>query len=261
MSARYEIAGDEGSSLPWLVMVHGMSQDRRVFSKQAEAFCADYRIQMIDLPGHGLSAAISGPYGHRELTRHVLGAMDDAEVSRCHYWATHTGTSLGLLMAAADTSRFDSVILEGAVLPGHAMPTVDLEFQRARETARRDGIPAARREWFENAPWFDAMRKEPELCRADAHRAIVSGFSGAPWLFEGVAEPVAPIDGDLATLGLPVMIYNGAHDLDDFVAAADFLETTLPNVKRVTIPDAGGFPAWEYPERVNRTVASFLTDL
>ena len=38
-------------------MVHGMSQDRRVFDAQTEAFQESYRIQLIDLPGHGASEA------------------------------------------------------------------------------------------------------------------------------------------------------------------------------------------------------------
>ena len=239
-------------------MVHGMSQDRRVFGAQADAFRTDYRIQLIDLPGHGLSEDMPGPFGHLELMGAVLGAMDDAGIARCHYWATHTGTSLGLLMAAADPGRFNSLILEGAVVPGHPLPSVDRTFERVRETALSDGIAAARRQWFDEAAWFDIMHASPVACRADAHRVIVNNFTGAPWLFDGPSAPVAPIDGRLAALELPVLIYNGAHDLDDFIAGADFLEAALPNVSRLTISEAGGFPAWEYPERVNTAVADFL---
>lgn len=259
MPANYEIVGDR--DLPWLVMVHGMSQDRRVFGAQVEAFKSTHRIQLIDLPGHGLSTDIPGPFGHLELMDAVLGAMDAAGITGCHYWATHTGTSLGLLLATADPNRFESLVLEGAVVPGHALPSVDREFQHIREIARRDGVAAARRRWFDEAAWFDVMHAEPATCRADAHRAIISEFSGAPWLFDGPAAPVTPIDDRLAALDIPVLIYNGAHDLDDFVAGADFLEATLPRVSRLTIPDAGGFPAWEYPDRVNAAVVAFLERL
>lgn len=239
-------------------MVHGMSQDRRVFSSQTEAFRARYRILLIDLPGHGLSAEIPGPFGHHEMAEQIHEAIAQAGVSRCHYWATHTGTSLGLLMATSDASRFESLIFEGAVLPGHAMPGVDREIERARETAQTDGIQAACKQWFNESAWFDVMRTTPEQCRAAAHWAIVSEFAGAPWLYTGQAQPVSPVDDRLAMLDVPVLLYNGAHDLDDFIAAADFLEARLPRVQRISIPEAGGFPAWEYPNRVNRAVAAFL---
>jgi len=261
MPARYEFIGDAGNDAPWLVMVHGMSQDRRVFTVQTKAFRSTYRILLIDLPGHGLSTEIPGPFGHHEMADHVRGAIAQAGVTRCHYWATHTGTSLGLLMATAEASLFESLIFEGAVLPGHSMPSVDREFQRARETAQARGIASARKQWFDEAAWFDVMRETPEHCRAAAHWSIVAEFSGAPWLFTGPAQPVSPIDDYLAALDLPVLLYNGEHDLGDFIEAADFLEARLPRVERINIPDAGGFPAWEYPDRVNRTVEGFLANL
>lgn len=261
MVAEYKAITKTGDDAPWIVMVHGMSQDHRAFSAQVDAFQARYRILRIDLPGHGLSANISGPFGHAELADHILEALDNAGVSQCHYWATHTGTALALLLAASNPDRFHSLIFEGAVLPGHTMPSVDAEIQRARDTARNQGIEAARRQWFDGAAWFDVMRARPEECRAAAHWEIVSEFSGAPWLYDGEAKPVPKIDEKLTSLDLPVLLYNGEYDLADFMDAADRLETKLPNVQRETIPDAGGFPAWEFPDRVNKVVAVFLDGL
>ncbi len=259
MAANYETVLEAGADQPWIVMVHGMSQDRRVFSAQVDAFKDRYRILLIDLPGHGLSADLPGPFGHLELAAEVAGAIDHAGVSRCIYWGTHTGTSLGLLLAARQPDRFRSLVLEGVVIPGHVMPSIDTELQRIRDVARTRGVPEARRQWFDEADWFAVMRRHPEACRAARHRAIVAEFSGAPWLYDGPAAPVAPIDGALASIDLPVLVYNGAHDLPDFIAAANRLEALLPRARRAVIADAGAFPAWEFPDRVNRLVADFLS--
>ena len=123
------------------------------------------------------------------------------------------------------------------------------------------GVPAALKQWFDEAAWFDVMRAHPEDCRAAAHWAIVASFTGAPWLDTGAAAPVAPIDGRLALLEVPVLLYNGEHDLADFVDVADRLEALLPRVRRATIAGAGGFPAWEFPARVNRLAEDFLSSL
>lgn len=259
MSAHHRTLLDAGGGAPWLVMVHGMSQDHRVFSVQADAFKERYRVLPIDLPGHGLAADVPGPFGHKELAAHVAGVMAKAGVSDCHYWATLTGTALGLLLASERPMGFRSLILEGAVLPGHAMASVEAELQRARDVARSDGVAEACRRWFDETPWFEVIRRHPVECRADRHRAMISEFSGAPWLHEGEAAPVAPVDERLARLDLPVLLYNGEHDLPDFVTAADRLEELLPRVTRAVVPGAGGFPAWEFPERVNRLVAGFLS--
>jgi pimeloyl-ACP methyl ester carboxylesterase len=262
MTARFETiteAGVEaGAGAPWLAMVHGMTQDRRIFSAQVTAFKARYRLLLVDLPGHGLSAAVPGPYGHADLAAHVGEAIRQAKVGRCHYWATHTGTSIGLLLAAREPDLFRSMVLEGAVLPGHAMPSVDTAIQRIREVARRDGVAAARERWWHDGAWFAAMREHPEACRAEAHRAMLRDFSGEPWLHEGGGTPVEPVDDLLPAIAIPVLLYNGERDLPDFLEAAAFLEARLPDARRESIPGAGGFPAWEAPELVNPLVGAFL---
>jgi len=259
VTANYETVAGAADSAPWLVMVHGMSQDRRVFDAQVAAFRARCRILLIDLPGHGLSAAIPGPFGPVELAAQVAGALEQAGVDRCHYWATHTGTALGLLLAVERSGRFLSMILEGPVLPGHPLPSVEQALQQARHLARTAGLAEARRQWFDTAPWFAVMRRHPDACRAAAQRAIIDDFGGAPWLDDGPATAVPPIDEGLAAVDLPVLLYNGEHDVPDFVAAAARLQALLPQATRATIPDAGGFPAWEFPDRVNELVARFLS--
>jgi len=259
MTAQFTIVHEAGAAGPWLVMVHGMSQDQRVFSAQVDAFKQRHPILLIDLPGHGLSSGLPGPYGHWEMAAGVAGAMAAVGCAPCHYWATHTGTALGLLLASRQPDDFLSLILEGVVLPGHGMASVERELQRARETARDEGMAAARRQWFTQAAWFDVMRRHPVACRAAEHEAMIEAFSGAPWLYQGpAAQTVEPIDQQIAALELPILFYNGEHDLPDFVAAADHLENLQPKARRAEIAGAGGFPAWEYPEPVNREVAAFL---
>ena len=258
MAAAFKIIHETGASGSWLVMVHGMSQDHRVFSAQVDAFKDRHPILLIDLPGHGLSADLPGPFGHLELAEQVGGAMEAAGIGPCHYWATHTGTSLGLLLATRRRAAFRSLILEGAVLPGHVMPSVDAELQRARDIAQSKGVAAARQQWFARTEWFAVMRGQPEPCRAAEHEAIIGQFSGAPWLYQGASRPVEPIDSQISALDLPVLFYNGEHDLADFIAAADHLETLLPKARRAVIANGGGFPAWEFPEPVNALVAEFL---
>jgi 3-oxoadipate enol-lactonase len=259
MTAKFKTVNTTNSSGPWLVMVHGMSQDHRIFSAQVAAFKDQYRILLIDLPGHGLSSGLPGPYGHLELAAEVPETIAVAGVAPCHYWATHTGTSLGLLQACREPGKFLSLILEAPVLPGHGMASVEAELQRARDTALSEGMDAAREQWFDESAWFEVMRCNPELCRALEQRRIIAGFSGAPWLYQGPrAQDVEPIDTSIAALDLPVLFYNGESDLPDFIAASDYLETLLPKARRAEIPGAGGFPAWEFPDAVNRLVADFL---
>ena len=103
------------------------------------------------------------------------------------------------------------------------------------------------------------IRERPEECRADEHWTILSQFSGAPWLYNGKAKPVAPMNERLASIDVPVLLYNGERDVQEFIDVAVRLEELLPRAKRATIPGAGGFPAWEFPDRVNRLVVDILS--
>ncbi|MEE8433333.1 MAG: alpha/beta fold hydrolase [bacterium] len=269
--AAYEVVNDAGSAAPWLTLVHGATQHRGVFSAQVAAFRADFRLLLIDLPGHGLSAALPGPFGMEEYAASVRAAMEEATwegggetivegaAERTHYWATHTGTGVGLLLAAREPERFASLVLEGPVFPDR-QPLYAVEMiAQVRRLAAERGLEAARRHWWEQSDWFEVMRDNPEVCRAAGHLAMVSEFRGGPWLDTQAPARIAPIDGQLAELELPVLIVNGEHEVADFVAAADELSSLLPNARRAVIADAGGFPLWEFPDRVNAEVRRFLS--
>lgn len=250
-----------GTSAPWLTLVHGASQNRSVFSAQIPVFRDRYRLLLVDLAGHGASSHLMGPFGAWEYAAAVWEALVAARVDRTHFWGTHTGTSVGLLLATRHPDRFLSLVLEGAVIPGQIIPSVVDCYERAKVTARDKGIEAARTEWFERSPWFDVMRRSPELCRADAHRVMLSEFGGAPWLDIRSPQPVHLDRATLSALRTHTLLVNGEHEVPDFLPGADELGSLLVNVRRTTIADAGGFPLWEYPQRVNDEVLSFFKGL
>lgn len=254
----FETITDAGPAAAWLTLVHGASQHMGLFSAQVAAFRARYRLLLIDLPGHGGSVRMPGPYGFGEHAEAVLRAMDRAGVAQTHFWGTHTGAAAALLLAVRMPRRFLSLILDGAVLPGIDVPSVTAAIDRARATAKARGLTVARDEWFETAAWFDVIRRRPDECRAAGHRALIDAFAGGPWLSPIPPAPVAPVLDSLGSLDMPVLLVNGEHDLPDFIAMAEVLAQRLPAVRRVVIPGGGGFPLWEFPETVNAIVSDFL---
>jgi pimeloyl-ACP methyl ester carboxylesterase len=240
-------------------MVHGASQNRRVFDRQVQVFQADYRLLLIDLPGHGLSADLSGPYGLEEFAASISGALRAAGVAQTHFWGTHSGAGAGLWLACNSPETFVSLVLEGPVIPGHPLPAVTNTLQAVTDVMRRQGVEAAREFWWQEGGWFSVMRKRPIECRAGDHRAIIDEFMGQPWLHTGLAlSSMTPIDDSLRNLEIPVLIINGEHDVVDFIEAANALGAIIPNCQRAVIEEAGGFPLWEFPERVNTVVRAFL---
>ena len=257
--AKYEVVSVAPRDAPWIVMAHGMSQNRRIFASQVEAFRDSYRLLLVDLPGHGLSSSLPGPFDLTSFATSVRGAMERAGVGPCHFWGTHTGAGAGLLAACEAPELFTSLVLEGAVFPGHPLPSVAGLAQRLNGILQHQGIEAALEVWWQEGHWFDVMRERPEECRAAQQRAIIDEFEGAPWRETGLtAQAMASVDDALRRLPVPVLLVNGEHELDDFLAAADGIAALAPRCERVTIAEAGGFPLWEFPDRVNAAVSRFL---
>ena len=254
----HAIVDTAGPAAPWLTLVHGATQNRTLFDAQIAHFAPRYRLLLVDLAGHGESAHVPGPFGPAEYSEGALGALDAAGVGRTHWWGTHTGTAVALLLASRTPQRFASLVLEGPVIPGRAVASIAACYGRARDTMRASGLDAAREEWFARSPWFEQMRREPGRCRAAAHRAMLDAFQGAPWRDDGEPEPVSLDAAALAAVDVPVLLYNGEHDVPDFLPMADELEAALPRARRETIPATGGFPLWEDPAAVNARVDAFL---
>jgi len=252
------VVGSITSDQPWLVLVHGMSQNHLVFDRQTEAFSSAFRILLIDLPGHGLAIDHAGPFGHREYADHITQALNQHGIDCAHYWATHTGTAAGLLIAAECPDRFRSLILEGPVLPGRNVPSVTAEVARVRKIAAEEGIDAAISSWWSNAPWFKHMRANPEACRAEQHKAVIESFSGRPWLDDQTARAVPDVTENLANTEIRTLIYNGEFDHPEFLAEASHLSNLLPAARCEIVANAGGFPSWEQPHATNRMVSEFL---
>ncbi|MFT5508156.1 MAG: pimeloyl-ACP methyl ester carboxylesterase [Hyphomicrobiaceae bacterium] len=252
------IVGNPDSSKPWLVLVHGMSQNHLVFDRQVDEFSSAYRILLIDLPGHGLASDHSGPFGHAEYADHVENALNEHCIDRAHYWGTHTGTAAGLIIASTSPERFASLVLEGPVVPGENVPSVTAEITRARKTASAENVSAAIDAWWSQAPWFDYMRAHPEVCRAREHKAIIDTFSGRPWVDSQTPAPVPDVVERLAGIQIPTLIYNGEFDHPEFIAEAFRLTELMMKAHRGTIPNSGGFPSWEQPDTTNALVGEFL---
>ena len=251
------VLGNGGFSDQWMVLVHGMSQDHRVFSEQLASFGSRYRLLLVDLPGHGLSADSAGPFGHVEFAEHVREILREHDAQGVHYWGTHTGAAVGLFLAVTQPHLIGSLILEGDLIPGRNPPIVAELLGRARATARTKGVDAALLEWWETSCWFDHMRANPTVCRAQEHFEIVASFSGETWLSTSKPAAVPEIESRLAEVACQTLIYNGEFDHSDFLEAAGLLAARLPAAKRLSIADAGGFPAWERPREVNAVVGAF----
>lgn len=134
----YSVTTGGGQTLPWMIPVHGMSQDHRYFNRQIAYFGRTHRILAVDLPGHGLASTVEGPFGHVEMARHVAAEIGRAGIRGAVYWGTHTGATIAPLVNRSCPGVLTSFILEGPAVPGENLRWL-WTFSAARREPRETG--------------------------------------------------------------------------------------------------------------------------
>jgi pimeloyl-ACP methyl ester carboxylesterase len=112
----YVLDGDRD----WVVLVHGAGGSSSIWFRQLRAYREHFNVLLVDLRGHGESAAIDDgreqkPYTFQAVSREVVDVLDHVGIERAHF----VGISLGCLIirtiAEIAPERVASMVLGGAI--------------------------------------------------------------------------------------------------------------------------------------------------
>jgi pimeloyl-ACP methyl ester carboxylesterase len=236
-----------------VVLLHGVTLDRRMWAAQVDALAATHRCLAVDRRGHGLSAPLHQGW---DPVDDLEGVLDHAGVDRCHL----VGMSLGGLDAVAAAARLPerlhTLVLVDAWMPIEAMSTWSAPFLLAREK----GADVAREAWLGDR-LFAAARAIPEV--AARLREIVgandlSTFTGpAP---RGLGRQVVAAAAAIET---PTLVVVGDLDLPEFVETARWLAGTIPGALRqppLVVAGAGHMLPMENPDALTGLLRPWLAE-
>ena len=243
-----------------VVLVHAGIADARMWAPLAARLGPRWRVVRYDLRGYGRSALPPGPFSHVD----DLGAVLDAVLGTTAPEPVHlVGASLGgriaLDLALDRPAAVRSVALLGAVVSGFEPdlpppPRWDRVVAAGR-TGDLDALADAEaRMWLADPDGTRLPEGVLELVRTMDRIALAGETSGAA---EERPVPVPAVDR-LGRLDRPVLVVDGALDLDEIRAAADLLAARLPRVERVRLPGAAHLPALELPDVVAELLGGFL---
>lgn len=243
---------------PDLVLLHGWGLHSGVFTALADALAADYRITLIDLPGHGRSRA--------PLRDFDLATLADEAAAAAPAYASWLGWSLGGMVAAQlalrAAARVEKLILvassprfvTGADWP-HAMdPTVLAGFARALEQDYRATLErflslqvttgtAEGRETLRALRTAVLQQPPPELAALRAGLAILR---------------TADLRPALATLSRPLQLILGGHDMLVPVKVGNAVRHVLPHARVDVMAEAGHAPFLSHPREFLAQLTDFL---
>jgi pimeloyl-ACP methyl ester carboxylesterase len=242
---------DSGGEADVVVLLHGVTLDRRMWEAQVEHLAQSHRCLAVDRRGHGLSAPLREGW---DPIADLAELLDDAGVERCHV----VGMSLGGLDAVAAAGRIPervrSLVLVDAWMPIEAMGSWSAPFKLARER----GADVARRAWLDDRLFAPARELPAVMSRIEEIVGAndLSIFTGpqARGLGRAVVEAAAGIS-------VPTLVVVGDRDLPEFVETARWLAAIIPGARGhrlEVVPGAGHMLPMERPAELNAVLDRWL---
>ena len=244
---------DEGRGCA-VLLVHGWTLDLDMWEPQATALSARFRVVRLDRRGFGLSSGSPSTAGDASdlsaLCEH-LGLSSAALVGASQ------GARAVLQFARSHPQLTSCVILDGP--PHFGSPDVpagadDIPYQYYCELAQSRGLAAFRREWSRH-PLVQLRTADPQ-----AHALLARMIARYPGrdLTDTLRHTGAAPAHEPESLDRPVLVINGALDLESRKRFARQLALRLPQAECVEIPAAGHLSNLDNPRVYNDALGRFL---
>jgi 2-succinyl-6-hydroxy-2,4-cyclohexadiene-1-carboxylate synthase len=233
-----------------VVLVHGFTQTMAAWGPVAERLAGRWRLVLVDLPGHGGSAAVRAGFAE---AAGQLGAFGGPGA----YVGYSLGGRLCLRLALDRPDLVRALVLLGAS-PGLADPRRRAERRAADEAlavqVERDGVAAFLDRWLAG-PLFATL--PPELAgRAERLANTPEGLAFALRRLGTGAQ--APLWDRLAGLRCPTLLLAGALDARFAALAGEMAAAVGPAARVALVPGAGHAAHLERPAAVAALVEEFL---
>jgi 3-oxoadipate enol-lactonase len=235
----YRIDARAGADASWLVLSNSLGSDVSMWTPQIETFASSYRVLRYDTRGHGQSDAPKGPYTLAQLTGDVVGLMDALRIERAHLCGLSMGGLTAMALAARHPRRFGRVVLSNTA----ALIGSDAIWTPRAARARDEGMAALADGVLSR--WFTAgfIAAQPLVYAGIRDVFMHTSAQGYASNCEAIRD--ADLREEAKTIGLPVLVIAGTHDMSTTaaqgrelagsIAGADYKELDaahLSNIER-----------------------------
>jgi len=253
-----------GAGVP-LLLLHGFTGRGSGWGTHATALARQFRLIVVDLPGHGRSGIPPGPArASVERTADDLATILRREgCAPAHVVGYSLGARVALRLAVAHPDAVRRLVLES---PSAGLATarerqVRLAADEVRATRlERDGIEAFVDEW-EREPVFASHTRLPPAraarLRSERLRNRPAGLAAS---LRGAGQgSMEPLHDRLADIRTPTLVIAGALDPIGR-ARAEGVAAAIPGARLEIVADAGHAPHLETPTTFRNLVTAFLKE-
>ena len=242
-----------GAGTP-LVLLHGFTQDSRIWKLQIENLSKNFTVVAWDAPGAGQSADPSESFDIGEYADCLKAFLDSVGVKKAHM----LGLSWGGLLAQEFFFRYPTYVISLALADTYAGWTGSLSDSIARarlaSCIKDSSLPPS--EFV--SKYLSGMFSDspPKDAKEDLAKIM---FDTHPLGFRLMATALAIADTRrlLPTINVPTILIWGDADKRSPINVAHQLHSLIPNSKLVIISNAGHVSNMEKSEEFNKIVREF----
>jgi len=229
---RARVLGPAGA--PPVVLVHGLGVASAYLLPLARRLARDARVLIPDLPGFGASPGPPQALDVPGLAGALSGFLDAAGLGRVPLVGQSLGCQDVVALAVREPERVDRLVLLG--------PTWD----PAAPTLRRQAVRLA----------LDGLREPVHLDLLQMREYLRAGSRRV--LATARAMLAHPIQTELPSVNVPVLVVRGARDPIVSQAWAERITALLPHGRLVVLPGGAHLVHHTHPDDTAATVAPFL---
>jgi pimeloyl-ACP methyl ester carboxylesterase len=243
---------------PALVLLHGFTQDSRVWRRQIDDFASRFTVIAWDAPGAGQSADPPETYSIDDWADCLAAVLDHAGVRRAHVVGLSWGGIVAQVFSARHPERVRSLVLADtyaglerfATRPGAAGAS-------GRVPARCR--PAARR--VRPAVSAGDVRPVAAAEARDELAAIMAEFHPAGFRLMAASSAQADTRGLLPVIRVPTLLVWGEADARSPLSVGYQMRDAVPGARLVVLPGAGHVSNMEAPGAFNAAVSEFCLSI
>ncbi len=260
---RWEVR-TRGTGIP-LLLVHGLLGRGSSWGPHATAFARDFRVVVVDLPGHGRSGIPADPAraSVERTADDVATILERERLAPAHVLGYSLGARIALRLAVAHPRSIRRLVLESPSA-GIGDPDVRLDRRTADEARavrlERDGLAAFVDEW-EREPIFASYADLPPAraarLRAERLRNRPAGLAAS---LRGAGQgSMTPLFDGLPSITAPTLAIAGARDPAGR-ARAELVAAAIPGARLAIVDAAGHAPHLETPTTFRSLARDFLKE-
>lgn len=254
LSVAYERTGKG----PALVLLHGFTQDSRVWSPQLEALSDSFTVIAWDAPGAGRSPDPPEPFGVSDWALCLAGLLDATRVQRAHIVGLSWGGLLAQELYRHYSERVLSLVLADTYAGWKGSLPEPIPQERLAACLQDASLPPS-----DFVPRYrpGMFSDQPPTQAREQLAAIMSTFHPVGFQLMATALALADTRDLLPTIRVPTLLLWGEADKRSPISVAHQMRSSIPSARLTIIPRAGHVSNLEAPDHFTSEVRNFCSSV